>query len=507
MARRIPRAAFLLAVLPAISLGQNAAKPGVVDGSVVNGLTGEPIPHARVTLSVPAYRRPAGPLKGYGAITGEDGKFSWDSVEPDAYDLVVEMRGFIESEVRSELTISPGNATHVKLKLVPEAILTGRVLDSHGGPVEGVKVALLIGAANFKNATTDDRGEFRFTGLPAGKYLLRAAPLDVRGPAEIRTDGTKEECYAPTWFPNALARNEAAPVEATAGAQIEGIEIRMARIPIVRVSGTVTGVIQHQLGVVASAGDGSNSGFSEVRDGKFAIWRLPPGKYQLTAQGRTPDGVQSGSYPISLDVGQSNIDNLTLDVVPEFEVVGQVEWDGAPPPSDRLKTAAIIVQYQYQQYEGTVAADGGFRISHVTAGKQHVELRGMPASVFLKSIRLGPDEMPGRELDLRSDPKGARVTLLLSTAGAEISGVVKSGDVPTPHAFVCLSPDGEPAKCERSARSGADGAFTIRGLAPGRYKLYVAGDLDQPGANPAEVIELHEGDKTTRDLTVVAPVR
>jgi protocatechuate 3,4-dioxygenase beta subunit len=443
-------------------------------------------------LVAPEYPRTNGASrKGYGAITREDGKFSWNSIAPGSYDLVVETRGYMVSSTPGELKIDPGSATHdLSVKLAPEATLTGRVLDSHGDSVEGANVSLVVGGNDFKTGATDDRGEFRFTGLPARKYLLRAAPPQVLGPAEIRTDGTKEECHAPTWFPNAIAKAEASPVEVTAGAALTGIEIHLVRIPIVRVSGSVTGAASKDLRIAGA----------EVRDGKFAIWRLPPGKHQLSAYWLAPDGGQLRSYPLSVDVAQSNIDNLTVEVVPEFELAGQVMWDGTPPPADRLKEAQITIQWQYM---GKIAADGGFRIPHVTVGKQRVGTAGMPDNVFVKSIHLGDDEMPGRDLDLRSDPKGTRVTVVLSAAAAEVSGIVRKGDAPAPKVYVCAEPDGEPGGCERTAHTGADGAFSFRGLAPGRYKLYVMGDFgDPPDPSLVEVLELHEGEKTTRDLTV-----
>jgi hypothetical protein len=50
-------------------------------------------------------------------------------------------------------------------------------------------------------------------------------------------------------------------------------------------------------------------------------------------------------------------------------------------------------------------------------------------------------------------------------------------------------------------QSGADGSFSIGGLAPGRYQLYVAANGGQPGENSVETLELPEGAKVTRNLT------
>lgn len=100
---------------------------------------------------------------------------------------------------------------------------------------------------------------------------------------------------------------------------------------------------------------------------------------------------------------------------------------------------------------------------------------GMPQNVFIKSIRLEQDEMPDGELDLRTNPKGTPVTLVLSTNGAEISGVVERGDAPAADTGVCATPDRENARCERGTITGADGSYTIRGLSPGRYRLSAGG--------------------------------
>jgi hypothetical protein len=194
-----------------------------------------------------------------------------------------------------------------------------------------------------------------------------------------------------------------------------------------------------------------------------------------------------------------------LDVIPDFEVAGQVEWDGIPPPAGQVKDAGINLAWRAS---GKIAADGSFRILHVNVGKGPMLVNGMPANVFVKSVRLGADEMPDRELDLRNDPKGTRVTVLLSTAGSEISGIVKSGDTPVSKALVCAAPDRENARCQSVAESSTDGAFTVHALPPGRYELYVVdSDSQGPGANPAEVVAVQEGEKATHDLTVADRMR
>ena len=51
----------------------------------------------------------------------------------------------------------------------------GVVLDQSGRPIPGVRVMVLKNGTTVRTATTDEVGEFDFSGLQAGKYELDAA--------------------------------------------------------------------------------------------------------------------------------------------------------------------------------------------------------------------------------------------------------------------------------------------------------------------------------------------
>jgi len=489
---------LLLAVLRAVAAAQDAGKPASLDGSVVNSITGNPLPHARVRLIAPESSG-----KNYGAITGDDGRFMLGSIQPGKYTIHASLRGFLEPHRHPDVECQPQSETHdIRLQLAPEGVIGGRVLDSRGEPVEAARVS--ANSVNWRAfVETDDRGEFLFTELPAGKYFLRAQPpRDNDDPAEIRTDGTKEEWYGPTWYPNARLKREAAAVEIAAGAETDGIEIRLVRIPIVRVAGSVTGAPPGmQFGVNAFDQQEDDRAYAPVRNGRFEFWRLPPGHYTISALTPSPDGRRFAAVPASVDVADSNVENLTLALIPEFEIAGQIEWDGTPPPAEGLRAAAVRIaapslgEDDASMGDGKIGADGSFRVAHVTVGKQQVSLAGVPDNVYVKSLRLGTAEMPEARLDLDADPKDARLIVLLSTAGAEVSGIVKNDAGSPERAEVCLLPDRADAGCERQMLSGQDGRFLFRGLAPGKYKLSITGSDDS-----TQTLELHEGEKATQNL-------
>src|SRR5262249_18744682 len=142
--------------------------------------------------------------------------------------------------------------TGYQMEMTPRAVLAGRVVDEAGDPVQGVRVqaqpvapestpAVLNPAPN---PSSDDRGEFRLI-MPAGKYYLQAmmnSPSGSERP-EVRTDGTSEAVYASTFYPSAVRKDRAGVVEAVAGKDVGGLEIRLARQQTgLSISGVITGI-------------------------------------------------------------------------------------------------------------------------------------------------------------------------------------------------------------------------------------------------------------------------
>ena len=108
--------------------------------------------------------------------------------------------------------------------MVRHAVLTGRVVDEFGDPMDGigVEVEQLSGDEYLSvtpgrgEAETDDRGEFHIPVGP-GRYRLKVDPPIESNLKEIRTDGTSVPLYSTTYYPSASVPNRASVVEVKAG--------------------------------------------------------------------------------------------------------------------------------------------------------------------------------------------------------------------------------------------------------------------------------------------------
>jgi hypothetical protein len=205
---KIACAAFLIGV----SLAQTPEpKPAVVAGKVVNAQTGEAVRKAELTLTtslmpdgaeamaaqmgfdpgVVAEPGAKGPKKTFAATSDAAGKFKFDAVAPGDYYFTVKHPGFADqtykatgpnqSEGRLHLTAGR-ELGEVEFRMVPHGAVSGKVVDEDGDPIGDATVT----ASKFSYATgrrklqpldtgtTNDRGEFRVSKLPPGRYYLSA---------------------------------------------------------------------------------------------------------------------------------------------------------------------------------------------------------------------------------------------------------------------------------------------------------------------------------------------
>lgn len=496
----------------AIAAAQTGSRPAGVDGTVVNALTGEPLSKAHVSLKASIQ----GTLRKYGAMANEQGRFSIKGIEPGNYRTSVDLPGFLFAPQRAEDNGHVDVAEHasvsnLKLRLIPQGVIAGHLLDANGDPVEGAVVSAVRGARYVGQQRTDAAGEFRISGLPAGKYLVEAIPVTVfaLNPPEVRTDGTREERNGPTWFPSAPQASSAAPVEVHAGTETGGLEIRLAPMPVVRVSGTMTGVPAERERVNLLV---STPFFERLvyPNPHLVLWGLPRGPVRLSVSSSNDDGEPLMSAPVDLEIGDANIDGLELPLMPVFELKGRIDWDGPAGEFHDLKVQLDPLREMDQPISSGIAAEGAFRVTEVKPDRYRVSLSGASGNTYVKSVRLGSREMPDGILDVRRGA-GQPLSLILSTAGGQLSGVARDADGPLMEAAVGLADDRPgPFNALRVARTNGDGSYVFHALPPGNYKLFLfepedlrslvrSGALGVYDAS-ADKIEIAEGDKLVRDL-------
>jgi len=165
----------------------------MVEGRVVSAASGEPLKKAFVTLVRTASS--AGHPRPPSTTTDENGHFLLNDVVPGNYSLAADRNGYVRLEYASGgvnlsyfgtgtiLSLVPGQ--HVKdvlFRLVPAAVITGRVVDEDNEPLLGATVqALRYGYVRGQRQLvpageeqTNDLGEYRIHSMAPGRYYVSA---------------------------------------------------------------------------------------------------------------------------------------------------------------------------------------------------------------------------------------------------------------------------------------------------------------------------------------------
>ena len=118
-----------------------------IEGRVVNSVTGEAVQRVSLML-MPANAASAADLNAGRRMveSDENGRFAFRDLNPGRYTLLAQRTGFAAQAyggMRNQSSVTPlvlstgQQVKEVLLKLSPDAIVSGRVLDSEGGPPMG----------------------------------------------------------------------------------------------------------------------------------------------------------------------------------------------------------------------------------------------------------------------------------------------------------------------------------------------------------------------------------
>lgn len=407
---------------------KNADDPvqGSIKGVVLDE-NGAPTADARVEA-----RQVGNTGRSYGATTEADGTFELKELRGPVFDLSVSA----DEGIAKQAAVPVG--ADVTLRLTPPASLSGFVVDGAGEPVPGCSVRLTnldesgkvssfisvmqgILGAQPGGESTDANGQFEFTKLAPGSYVVKASSAS-RGTAETT------------------------PLAVAAGEDVTGVQLVLS--PGVTISGTVFGPNGElvrgatvQLGPVSQdtaanlvsafvpTGVLKTAGTTTTNEsGEFTLNQVAPGTYRLVAS--HTEYAKSIDPNFTVSAGR-DITAHRIVLGKGGEARGTFTIDGRPQPGAMIvmlgESGVEIVQTDSQ---------GRFDVKGLTSGT-HMIAAFDPSRIASggAGIQFSP-----QVVDI-NDGEAADISLG-GSGGVKVTGTLSGGDLGTLTLVALRRPDG-----------------------------------------------------------------
>jgi ADP-ribose pyrophosphatase YjhB (NUDIX family) len=505
--------ALLLALLqtPRDRPATAPAAGGVVSGRVYAEATGAPIQGALVMLSPSS-----APMDGWSAVsfggsgfridtagysveTDVAGAFVIPGIRPGEYRLVARPGYFggryLAAGYQAVRAGDSGKPIAVRngdrlagldIALPTAAAIEGRVIDDSGASLSMMTVVaarIMPGSdvpqpVRHRPTLTDDLGRYRIYGLEPGEYIVAADGLHFVTGTVARGAPL---AFATTFHPSVATDSAAQRIRLTAGRDASGIDILVARSSLVDVSGTVL----DSRGVPASTvnglltrstlpGEGTHP-FHTDADGRFRVHGLDAGNYRLLiGRGGPVNGrVEYADLPLSI-VG--NIEGLVVPTQPGIAVSGRVilaEGQALEMRALRITFERSGVAVRTLETIATIDDDRRFRGQDLF-GAHLVRVAGLPAGSTVKAVMLRGEDITDVPTVFRTEDSD-QLQVVITSRASTLDGVVRDEGTSAPvEAIVYVFGEDRGAWRTSSPRThksdgGADGKFSVSGLAAGRY--------------------------------------
>jgi hypothetical protein len=428
---------------------------------------------------------------------------------------------------------------------------------------------------------TNDLGEFSIFWLPPGEYYVSAVPEDPQrqnvtfsvsppGIGGHRSDAMPpvisrknlpdgsftEEVYAPVYFgggpdPQRAQKITVAPgssnsVELSfAGARTGSFHVRgravngttgqpaeSAQIRLYPQKWTATAVVPF-----ARVDKNGNFEIAGVAPGSYALYassstRDPNASNPTTIQGLSPDQLQQllsqgvnlgGTIPIGaripVEMGNQNIDGLSVNMLPGGTLSGEFIFEGnlASTLTPQQKSSFRVNLSRQPDIPGATlggastgaiapnAADNSFRMPSIFPGDFRVmvsplinafswtpqTLADPLTNMYVKAARYGNQDVLSGGLHLDTHSPDQRLQITLATGGGLQGVVLSTRNEPMSNVKVALIPNsGNPDREDlyRSAVTDVSGRFKIQGIAGGDYRVFAWEDIADGAWEDADIL-------------------
>jgi hypothetical protein len=456
---------MLVPLLLLIAQAQPAAATCDADGVVVNSITGQPIPRARIVL-----------MAQQGAVSDNVGHWQASGLPCGRASILATKPGFLGAGVNKPVTLP---AHDIRVELVPQSVIVGRVLDDQGDPVFNAQLTVFTSRvvmgkrtpAQSGGATTNDLGEFRIAGLAAGKIVICA-----RAPVEFQVfDVLGESCY-----PGPIDAGMAGALSLPAGREAR-VDFSLSRVPSARVKGKVVGIPDGaSLSVSLSTrnnvrGGNMNRGAAMLKDGSFEIRAVPPGAYTLSV-----DYWEAGKRLMArtpVDVNGADLEGVVVHLESGVSVTGTIRIESQSGAAPKPQQINVNLQSTDPMLGGGAPQWNkdrtGFTMGEVIPGTYTMNVN-VPAPFYLRSAMLGGRDISKEPITIAQAT--GPVDVLIADDSGTIQGQVEDADGQPVNAMVTIFREGNPP---RIVNVSPDGHYKAAGLAPGDYKIYAWDDFQQ----------------------------
>src|SRR5215472_3191586 len=495
------------------SAPQKAPSTYTISGTVVSAATGTPLAQARVTLIDTNNSRNAASL-----LTGEEGRFTFPRLGPGKYSLQGSRRGYLTSGYQQHeqfwsaiVTGEELETQNLVLRLMPAAVLSGKVLDETGEPVRGAEVKLYMeqranGMTRVMpagNTPTNDLGVFEFFSLSPGKYFAAvsakpwyavhppSAPPGSTVSAPVLVDKPLEVAYPSTYYGGTTSSDDASPILIKGGDR-EEIEISLAPVESLHLlfhvpeegqqQGFQAPVLEKR--VFDSVDYVPIQSVNPVSPGVMELTGVPAGKYTV----RIPAAQGQAAKFTEADIRNDGQELETNKAELAASMKLTVELPNDEPAPTQLALALQDERGQIAAFN-LVGADGRVAFDDLAAGSYKIiAARTAEKAYAVGRILEENGQAVGPNVNVT---EGAELQLRVTLIGgvASVQGIVKRGDKPASGIMVVLIPASPESQQDlfRRDQTDSDGSFSLPDIIPGTYTVAAiedawAFDWSQPSA-------------------------
>jgi hypothetical protein len=490
--------------------------------------TGRPVKRASIMF----FRSDSGGPSEISGLTDGDGNFLIKNVRAGTYYAVINAPGVVSPIAYIDFSkVGPGNGgndkgaleealvdfdkiivdgvneAYVQIRAKRGGAISGRVIYENGDPVIGSKmevlrkvngnyVSVISGLSTVMsmftgggsgNGQTDDRGMYRFSGLPPGEYIVKVSESvrhtdsdDRSGPSDtfmLLLFGSKNSLLN-FYFPDATDLKDAQVLNVLLGQEQGEINITIPDKSLFTVSGKVLSrkdkkPLAGARIVLQKKGPAEFSIFNGVgRDMNAAVtdeagnWRfkdIPKGDYSMTI---TPDNslqdyedlmddedspsaakakkVQSPKFAIAfkgVQVEDKNLEDVMIELGYGATVAGSisVENNKAMPSSvsvqamgehEELLSTAMVWNYDWSSNSNRALTsipqkiNSEFKLESIAAGKIDLKFQVSDNNYYVKSARSGMTDLLAGPVDIKEGETLSGVRIVLAKDTGTLKGRV-----------------------------------------------------------------------------------